>query len=273
MKLVFSLLLSLLFILPVPAANGPAVADDSPEMVRRTFSVEDFNAIVSGNRIRVVYTPTSGRVKVTADVAEEFLPDLNVQVTNGVLCLNLQKRKRWKNNTGSVLAVIYVNGPVVRRLEANSGSQVEVRQALETSSLEVVVSSGGTMDVPAFDVTDLKLDVSSGGRADFGDLHCKTLSADVSSGGRLFVRQLKQGGALRFDMNSGGRATFSDELSAEHLALDVSSGARLLMERLTCDEVTGSVSSGGRIECADTRADVVDVSCSSKGRATWGKEH
>lgn len=286
----------MLLVLPVVTACSATKAADNPVDAgweRRTFSVSKFSAISAGNRVRVVYTPGASRPKVTAEVREDWADDLSVTVEDGILRINLEKRRKARNNRGQAVATLYVEGPDVESVDTYSGADFAATRKLETGSLRIQASSGSRLTLKGFDGTNLRAGLSSGSRAELGTVRCSSFRAETSSGASLSAdraenlqeldleatsaARIELGGdvsATNVDLSagSGGRVGLPRRLEAGRLRLDLSSGGRLELGSLAGHEVTGSVSSGARVSSGRTEADKINVRCSSGGRATWRSE-
>lgn len=151
---------------------------------------------------------------VVLEADENLVDAAEIYIENGDLKIKCEKN--INRATSKKVYVTYVQQ--LSEISVNSGASLYSKEALEGSTLELDVSSGGTMKVEIV-ARDVETDVSSGGVMTVSGT-AERLDASVSSGGVARISDLKSVSATA-DVSSGG---VMDIYASENLKASASSG-------------------------------------------------
>jgi hypothetical protein len=206
--------------------------------------VTDFNKLQVSNAIDVSYTVSNTKsVKVETD-DKENLKYVKTEVENGTLKLYVdtkdylekkttkdKKAKRsklknisWVNGVKFELLKITVSGPNLGAIKASSSANVTIENTNSSTSLDVTVSSSGSVS-GNFKATDVTIDASSSG--DFsGNVTATSIeiksssSSDVDLSGKATIISAKASSSSKCNLK---------EFTVENAILKASSSAAIVL--------------------------------------------
>lgn len=202
---------------------------------------EDFDRVSAGNGWDVILEK-GDTYSVIVEADENILEAANIYVKNGTLkvyCENNIRRASSKK-----VLVTYVDN--LQGISASSGADISSKQVLEGETLDLDVSSGGSIETTAV-VRNIDTDVSSGGNISIAG-STESLIADVSSGGTIRAKELK--------------AKFADAEASSGGAIDI----------LVTDKLRARASSGGDIDYWGNPKEVDKPKKSMSGGSVDAKE-
>jgi len=184
---------------------------------------EDFTK-VSASEGLMVYVTQADEFSIEVEADDNVIDFIDTEIRNGKLRIDCNR------NIGRATKNIYVSLPKVTELSASSGSQLETKNTIKTSELEIDGSSGAILEleivsneigIDASSGANLRIsgttdeaiiDVSSGGNINAKDLLTKNCNAAASSGGNVKVQVSR---SLVADASSGGNISYSGDPSIE----------------------------------------------------------
>ena len=203
----------------------------------KTYETGAFEQVSVAGGIEVVITIGPTRSVVASTRAENF-DDLRIAVNGNELKIDRPARNwftSWFSRRPEYEVQIVT--PLLRSVDASSGSEVEVRGNLQ-GDFAVTASSGSDVDVAEVRDGNVKARASSGSDLDIAGT-CVSLEADASSGS---------------DLDAG-------KLKCENVKVRVSSGSDMTVAATRA--VTGEASSGSDLRVRGNEAVAVQVKTSS----------
>lgn len=202
-----------------------------------TRSVKDFNKVSVSTGLEVVYSQGPKEVIVEADSnLQEYIV---TKVENNRLVVKRKNKISFKNYK---TVVVYVKSPEIYSLSASSGSDLETKGQISTSSIKLSASSGADLSANV-SCESVKISSSSGSDANV-IVEAEDLEASSSSGS---------------DVQIEGTANSAD--------LSASSGADIEAKKLTVIDCDASASSAADISITVTGD--LDASASSGADITY----
>ncbi|MEL6918813.1 MAG: head GIN domain-containing protein [Bacteroidota bacterium] len=184
---------------------------------------EDFT-VVSASEGLDVYVTQADEFSIEVEADENIIDLIGTDIKNGKLRIHAIE------NIGRATKKIYVSLPEVTALESSSGSDLIVKNVIETDKITLDASSGSDLQVEltADEVNadsssgaDIKIsgeanvlhaDASSGSDIKARDLLVKTCTADASSGADISVNVSE---SLTADASSGADISYSGEATVQ----------------------------------------------------------
>ena len=172
MKKINILILALLII-------STNIACAQSKQTRDEFEVSNFTAIKS-NIVGNIEIKQSSQTSVVAEGDEEILDLLEVKIENGTLVFKLSERgfKLFKNKKN--MLTIFVNTPMLTKLESDGVGNIAVKGNFETPELTVISEGVGNIYADNMNIGSLKIDSEGVGNISFSG---KAKSVEVKSEG------------------------------------------------------------------------------------------
>lgn len=203
--------------------------------------VTDFNKLQVSNAIDVLYTVSKTKsIKVETD-DKENLKYIKTEVENGTLKLyvdtkdykNEGKSKRrskgknvsWVNGVEFLLLKITVSGPNLEAIRASSSADVTIENTNSSTSLDVAVSSSGSVS-GNFKATVVIIDASSSG--DFSG-NVTTTSIEIKSSSSSDVNLSGKATTISAKASSSSKCNLK-EFTVENAILKASSSAAIVLK-------------------------------------------
>ena len=210
---------------------------------------------------------TFGRAKafsVTAEADRRSLKRLDIRQEGTRLVISRKKRLGdWSLLSRRFRAKVDVTLPVLTRLDASSGADVEVEGGF-TGAMTVLASSGADVDMRGAEPESLGIVASSGSSVDAEGVEVGRVDIDASSGSDVDIAGTC--GSLAAEASSGSDID-AENLDCKSGDLSASSGGRLNAQ--TSARVAADARTGGRIEVAGSPDEVVEDA--SLGRSRQGE--
>ena len=228
----------------------------------RNFDLEGFDEVVVGRGIDVDLTEGEA-FSVTAEADRRHMLK-RLKITKEGSRLVISRKKSWRDM--SLLsrrfeASVDVTLPVLRRLDASSGADVDIdggfsgpmkiiassgaavqMDGASPDTLGVIASSGSSVEMENVQAGQVEIDASSGSTVEIAGA-CDSLDAEASSGSDI--------DAGAFECKTGDLATSSgarvDAHASEAVTADASSGSRIEVAGSPTD-IERDTKSGGRIK-------------------------
>ena len=214
--------------------------------IKENRDVADFSKLKASSSVQVFYTISNTKsVQVETDDAEK-MQYIKTEVIGETLNIYLDsnkkgtskksKNRKWKNTFNFKVLKITVSGPNLKAVKASSSADVKFVNTNKSSSLEVVVSSSGSVS-GSFDCSDLLIEASSSG--DFaGTITAVTVDIKASSSGDVVLKG-----------------------KAKNLIVKASSSSDCELKNLAVEKATIEASSSADVEVTVTAS--VDAKASS----------
>ena len=169
--------------------------------------------------------------------------------------LLISRKKSWRDwsfLTRRFNASVDVTLPVLARLDASSGADVDVEGEF-SGPMKVIASSGADVDMTGALPEKLGVIASSGASVEMDDISAGRVEIDTSSGSNVEIAGTCD--SLTAEASSGSDID-AEGLECKSGDLATSSGARLVAHAR--DSVVADARSGGRIEVAGAPGDVLE---------------
>lgn len=205
----------------------------------RSYPVGTFDKVNVAAGLQVDITQGATR-SVTADTSAVDFDDLRITVRDGELRIDRPPSnwfRFWRQTNYTVRVVM----PVLRSVEASSGSNVEVKGAF-AGDFTVSTSSGSRMEIAQLKGGKVRARSSSGSTLEVAG-SCQSLDADTSSGSNINAAALTcESVTMEASSGSGAKVAATKGLTAS-----ASSGASVRVSGAPT-VVKISNSSGGRVQ-------------------------
>jgi hypothetical protein len=181
--------------------------------------VSNFHKIEVSNGIQLLLTQGGTEAVAVSASDPEYRQNIRTEVSNGVLKIYYDKNFMKQLNNGNKKLKAYVSFKDLDGLDANSGSLVNVQNAVNVNSLEMEATSGaqikGEFNVSKLNVdqnsgsivrisgktSTIKVEGSSGSIFDGFDMVSENCDAETSSGAIIHITVNKE---LNAEASSGG---------------------------------------------------------------------
>jgi len=194
-----------------------------------TRNLDYFNKVSARSNVKVKLIH-SNEHKVIFKFSGEDDDNVITTVKNDELVVKVKKNKfGWNNKAKAAVKVYYTD---LKSIEAKAGASIKAEESIQTSELDVVVSSGSVVDIEVeaelIDVevlsgaraliegksTNGRFDASSGAHIDALRLICDNAKAEASSGASIKLHVNKK---LAADATSGGMIKYRGDVEQTNI--------------------------------------------------------
>lgn len=270
------------------SARASAAADLRNTSTLRLSPAESFQALRVSGPVRVVYTPTSRKPSVTADVAPEYQDRVHVDVRDGVLTVRADCGRRGKSSSSEPIAVVRVSGPDLERADLSALACVELTGAMTSRRLALRLSSAAMLTMKDYRGDALDVELGSSSRFETGtlrvgaakvaltqaavwrvggDMDASSFDLSSSTGSRLTVDGRLTSATTRLRLAQASVVEVNDRLDGGVLSLELMQSSRMGGGRLTCRTLSASLAQSSRLSFAETEAGTASICSSSSAHA------
>lgn len=198
--------------------SGPKVYA-SGNLVSRTFDVGEFDKVQLDFAGDIVYQDGESFVEVV--VPDNLADYLKVDVSNGKLYIRFDG-VRVRNIKD---AKVIVRTPVLHGLELNGAGNIEMKDAVSTDNLKLVINGAGDVEVESINVSD-------------------KFAVELNGAGDIDVENIKCG-SIHLTINGAGDCEIAG--AAGHAKLMINGAGEIDVTKLDCSDVDAHVSGVGKV--------------------------
>lgn len=228
--------------IPLLMLMAVGIGNAAEKTVTKAVSVASgFTSIDVANGIQVIYTPSASvSVKVTA-TAEDME---GVKFVRSGSTLKIYRKMEWFGHGGRNKVIVTMSAPALKEYEVSSGASIEITSGvnLQSESIEVEASSGGSVSANGITCRSLEVETSSGASVNLVLVKAESVEVEASSGSSARVTGSCTSAGLTA---SSGASISAGELKASSGKVSASSGAGV--SSAIANLVRSSKSSGGSI--------------------------
>lgn len=270
------------------SARASAAADLRNTSTLRLSPAESFQTLRVSGPVRVVYTPTSRKPSVTAEVDPKYRDCVRFDVDGGALCVWVTRNAPRTASQGGPIAVVRVSGPDLEQVDLFTSASVELTGAMKSRRLALNLSStsaltlkdyrGGVLDAKLgsssrlttgtlrVDTAKIGLMRASVWRVD-GHLEARDFECFSSTASRLTVNGRLTSATTRLRLAQASVVEVNGRLDGGVLSLELMQSSRMGGGRLTCRTLSASLAQSSRLSFAETEAGTASIRSSSSAHA------
>lgn len=253
--------LATIILLSVSMLPGCSAAkNDDAAAAKRTISrqygyIKSFSSIQAGQGVKVIYTVSSGAVKVSIKASPDAIDRFEARLANdGTLVLGAKKNAKphkSKSNNSDTQVTFYVSGPAVNKITAGSASEINVSGDYDVKgALDITTSAAAGISFGAITAGNVEIDAASASWISI-DRCCisNEIEIEAASAAGVTVKGIK---ANTLKIDAASSASVNATGTADNVKYEAASTAKIDAKGLKADRGSADAASCANISCSVT---------------------